>query len=201
MIQEKATLRREMKEIRTRLHDADNGDAARVIASHLLVLPELAGEVQRGIKAERTEPHIVAGYYPMQTELDGLFLLKAMSAFQCRCALPVMNGKDQHLAFREWDLVEELKDGPYGTREPKSDLLYVMPDIMLVPLLAFDERGMRLGYGGGYYDRTLQAYRDKGHPFTAIGVAYEGQKCAKLPTANYDQPLDIIVTEQGIYRP
>ncbi|MCF8475140.1 MAG: 5-formyltetrahydrofolate cyclo-ligase [Emcibacter sp.] len=201
MTQKKATLRQEMKSLRERLHaEADEGSIRR-IASQILKLPELANDVQRGIKAQSVEPHVVAGFYPIQTEIDCLFIMKALSAIQCRCALPVMNGKNQHLAFKEWDMVEELKDGGYGTKVPKSDLLYVMPDIILVPLLAFDERGYRLGYGGGYYDRTLEIYKEKGHDFTTIGVAYEGQRRDDVPVGKYDQPLDIIVTEQKVYRP
>ncbi|VAW07511.1 5-formyltetrahydrofolate cyclo-ligase [hydrothermal vent metagenome] len=202
MKQQKAALRQQMKATRARLHASDDGTVARLITTSILMLPEMAGEVQRGIKADSIEPHIVAGFYPIQTEIDCLFILKALSAIQCRCALPVMNGRRQHLGFKEWNLTEaELKDGPYGTREPKSERLYVMPDIILMPLLAFDARGNRLGYGGGYYDRTLEAYRAKGHDFTAIGIAYDGQRCDGLPTGKHDQPFDIIVTEQGIYRP
>ena len=200
MKQKKTALRQEMKTIRENLHGQDNGMAARLIASQLLMLPEIAGEVQRGIKARSNEPHIVAGFYPIQTEVDCLFILKALNAIQCRCALPIIASKNQHLAFKEWDMVEELKDGTFGTREPSSELLYVMPDIILVPLLAFDEKGYRLGYGGGYYDRTLEVYREKGHAFTAIGVAFDGQKSDHVPVAKYDQPLDIIVTEKKVYR-
>lgn len=200
MKQQKAALREKMRDIRQTLQRQDNR-AAEMIVSRILKLPELAGEVQRGIKAESTEPHIVAGFSPIQSEIDCLVILKALNAIQCRIALPVMNGKNQHLAFREWDLVEELADGPFGTKEPKSELLYVMPDIILVPLLAFDERGHRLGYGGGYYDRTLAIYRDKGHDFTSIGIGFDGQRLDKVPTGRHDQPLDIIVTEEKVYRP
>ena len=200
MKQQKAALRHKMKNIRQALQQQDNR-AAELVAAQILGLSELAGEVQRGIKAESTEPHIVAGFYPIQSEINCLFVLKALNAIQCRIALPVMKGKKQHLAFREWDMMEELTDGPFGTKEPKSELLYVMPDIILVPLLAFDERGHRLGYGGGYYDRTLAAYRDKGHEFTSLGLGYEGQRLDKIPVGKLDQPLDIIVTEQKVYRP
>ncbi len=201
MKQKKSALRREMKTIRENLPAQDDDMAARLITSRILRLPEMAGEIQRGIKASSNEPHIVAGYYPIQSEVDCLFILKALNAIQCRCALPVITGKNQYLAFKEWDLTGELTDGPYGTREPLSGLLNVMPDIILVPLLAFDENGHRLGYGGGYYDRTLEEYRHKGHDFTAIGVAFDGQKSDHIPVAGHDQPLDIIVTEKKVYRP
>ena len=201
MKQKKAALRQEMKARRATLQQKVGASAPRQIASRLLMLPEMAGAVQKGIKAERNESSIVAGFYPIQSEIDCLFLLKALNAVQWRCALPVMSGVSKHLAFKEWDLVEELKEGAYGTREPLSDMLYVMPDVVLVPLLAFDETGHRLGYGGGYYDRTLDIYREKGHPFIAIGVAFEGQKQDRLPVGAHDQPLDIIVTEEKVYRP
>lgn len=201
MKQKKSALRQEMKAIRENLHAGDDGMVARLIASQVLMLPEIAGEVQRGIKARSNEPHIVAGFMPIQTEVDCLFILKALNAIQCRCALPIIVAKNQHLAFKEWDMEEALQDGTFGTREPSPDLLYVMPDIILVPCLAFDEKGYRLGYGGGYYDRTLEIYREKGHEFTAIGVAFDGQKSDHVPVAKYDQPLDIIVTEKKVYRP
>lgn len=201
MKHQKDALRQKKKEIRHRLHAEDQGQAARLIAAHILNLPELKGVVQRGINAPSFTPHIVAGFYPIQTELDCLFILKALNAIQCRCALPVMDGENTPMLFREWDLVTELTEGPFGTKEPGSDFVTVQPDIILVPMLAFDESGHRLGYGGGHYDRTLEAYRKQGHSFTAIGVAYEGQRRDKLPVAAYDQPLDIIVTEQKVYRP
>lgn len=201
MKQKKSALRVEMKAIRERLHVSADVTAARLIAANILMLPEVAGMVQYGIGASHNEPHVIGGFYPIQTEIDCLFILKTLSAIQCRCALPVMRGKNHHLAFREWDLATDLTDGPYGTREPGPDFHYVMPDIILLPLLAFDDRGYRLGYGGGYYDRTLDIYRQKGHNFTAIGVAYDGQKRDHVPRTRHDQPLDIIVTEQEVYRP
>lgn len=201
MKQQKSALRDDMKAVRKKLHGQDDGTVARLIAAKILMLPEVAGTVLYGIRASRNEPHIVAGFSPIQTEIDSLFILKALSAIQCRCALPVMTGKDSPLAFREWDLDSDLKDGPFGTREPAAEWPCVMPDIILVPLLAFDKQGHRLGYGGGYYDRTLGIYREKGHSFTAIGIAYDGQKSDHVPHTRSDQPLDIIVTEQEVYRP
>ncbi|MBL4802622.1 MAG: 5-formyltetrahydrofolate cyclo-ligase [Emcibacter sp.] len=206
MKQKKTALRQEMKVVRQQIHDRhiqEQNDmmAVRQMTSGLLMLPEIAGEVQRGIKARRGEPHIVAGFSAIQTEIDCLFILKALSAIQCRCALPVIKDKNQPLIFREWDLAEDLVDSHFGTMEPGANCSDVMPDIILVPMLAFDETGHRLGYGGGYYDRTLEYYRNKGHAFTAIGIAFEGQKRDQIPVADYDQPLDIIVTEQKVYRP
>ena len=204
MKRQKSVLRQEMKSLRADLHAQDNTrdlSAARVIASQILQLPEIAGEVQRGIRASRNEPHIVAGFLPIQSEIDCLFVLKALSAIQCRCALPSMSSEGDYLTFKEWDLLADLKDGAHGTREPAADFGFVMPEIILVPLLAFDDRGHRLGYGGGYYDRTLELYRDKGHAFTAIGIAFDGQKVGHIPTAPHDQPLDLIVTEKKVYRP
>ena len=201
LIQNKAALRLKMKAHRKNFDTRNDNRVVRQIAANILMLPEIAGEVQRGIKASRNEPHMVAGFYPIQTEVDGLFILKALNAIQCRCALPVMAGKDKPLSFKEWDLEEPLNDGPYGTREPSAELPNVKPDIILVPLLAFDARGNRLGYGGGFYDRTLEFYRGAGHEFTAIGLAYDGQFRNDIPVGDKDQPLDIIVTEKKVYRP
>lgn len=200
MPQKKDVLRARMKKIREKLHST-NDKAARKVAAQLLMLPELAVEIQRGIRAEDIAPHIVAGYMPINSEIDCHYILKALSAIQCRIALPVMRGGRKPLSFREWDLQAQLQDGAYAIREPKADLPYVMPDIMLIPLLSFDAAGYRLGYGGGFYDRTLAEYRDKGHDFTAIGVAYDGQRRDDIPADKYDMPLDIIVTEKKVYRP
>lgn len=206
MKKKKANLREHMKKVRAEaaardVSRADGPRAARKIASQLMLLPELKGEVQRGIKAEDLDFGIISGFYPIQSEIDCLYVMKALSAAQYRLALPVMNGKKQHLAFKEWDLREELVEGSYGVMEPPSAHVFVMPDVMLVPMLAFDMQGHRLGYGGGYYDRTLKTYRQKGQDVITIGIGYDEQLCEKLPFEKHDQPLDIIVTDKKVYRP
>jgi len=206
MKKKKAILREELKSIRAEAAKRDAAQpggpaAARHIASKLLLLPELKGEVQRGIEAEDIDFGIISGFYPIQSEIDCLLIMKALNAAQYRLALPVMNGKNCHLAFKEWDLREELVQGSYGVMEPPSAHLYVMPDVMLVPLLGFDAQGHRIGYGGGYYDRTLKTYRETGHDVVAIGIGYDEQYCEKLPFEKHDQTLDIIVTDKKVYRP
>lgn len=176
------------KEMATRRAAVVTEGAAKKIAADLIMLPEIE------------DAEIIAGYYPMMTEVDCLIPLKVFHAAHYRIALPVVGAKASPLIFREWDLSETLKSGPLGTSEPGEEFHRVMPDVMLIPLLGFDNRGHRLGHGGGYYDRTLQAFRQSNNPVLAIGIAYEAQKLDELPIGKYDQQLDIVVTEKNIYR-
>jgi len=92
----------------------------------------------------------------------------------------------------------DLLDGPFNTKESSEQI--IIPDVLLVPLLAFDESGNRLGYGGGYYDRTIASLKEVNSDLIAIGIAFEGQKIAQVPVDDYDQKLDMIVTDQNIYK-
>ena len=107
-----------------------------------------------------------------------------------------MEKKAAPLVFREWRPGIEMHRASFGMMEPTPDSPQHMPTIVVTPLLAFDAEGFRIGYGGGYYDRTLAALRAAG-PVTAIGVAYEAQEVAEVPRDHFDQPLDWIVTEIG----
>ncbi len=108
-----------------------------------------------------------------------------------------MPGKDQPLTFRAWHPEMALADGGFGTRIPPEDQAPVVPEILLVPMLAFDRRGYRLGYGGGFYDRTLAKLRAQNRRTTAIGIVYAGQEIDRVPADAYDQRLDRVVSEQG----
>ena len=113
--------------------------------------------------------------------------------------LPIVAGPGLALQFRQWTLEDDLVPGPLGTANPGPDRQECRPDIMLVPMLAFDRTKYRLGYGGGFYDRTIAGFRDARHQFIAIGVAYAGLEIAELPKDPWDQPLDAILTEQGLF--
>lgn len=139
---------------------------------------------------------IIAGYVPMADELDLMPLLDLLAAVGAELALPVVIGPGQSLIFRRWSPGEKLEQGVFGTSHPGAEQRAVEPDLLLVPLLAFDETGARLGYGGGYYDRTLAGLRQKSS-IRAIGIGYESQLFAKLPVDPHDQLLDGMVTEQG----
>jgi 5-formyltetrahydrofolate cyclo-ligase len=136
---------------------------------------------------------ILSGYMPMRTEIDPL---PAMAAHQGPVCVPVIVGKAQPLRFREWTPGCRMEPGDFGALIP-SDGAWLIPQIVIVPLLAFDARGSRLGYGGGFYDRTLQALRARG-PVLAIGFAFAAQEVAEVPTDATDQKLDMIVTENGV---
>ncbi len=146
-----------------------------------------------------TRADVVSAYLAMQDELDPAPLLRALDQRGIALALPVVVAKGTPLAFRRWHFGDALVSGSFGTRHPAPSAETVRPTIVLVPLLAFDREGYRLGYGGGYYDRTLTALRKDG-PLMAAGLAYAFQEIAALPRTPYDARLDCVVTEQGVRR-
>lgn len=140
---------------------------------------------------------VVAGFWPMREEIDVLPLLTAVVEVGATAALPVVGARDAALTFRHWRPGMTMEDGPFGTRHPPHTEEEVRPTIVLVPLLAFDRTGGRLGYGGGFYDRTLAALRLTSD-ILSIGVAYAGQEVPVVPKEWHDEPLDWIATEQGV---
>jgi len=136
---------------------------------------------------------IVGGYHALPEEADPHLLLQALVARRCHIAFPRIAGKGSPLEFHRVPDGEVLRPGAYGIAEPLAHWPRVMPDLLLVPLLAFDDRGHRLGYGGGFYDRTLAALRVR-----AIGIAYAGQAVASLPAETHDMALDGVLTEHGL---
>jgi 5-formyltetrahydrofolate cyclo-ligase len=136
---------------------------------------------------------VVAGFWPMGTEIDIRPLLQALEARGHALALPVTPKRGQPLGFRRWRFGEALAHGPMGTRQPAAGEA-VTPDWLLVPLLAFDRAGRRLGYGGGYYDRTLAGLPGA----LAIGCAFAAQEVPEVPAGPEDVRLPRIATEAGI---
>lgn len=137
----------------------------------------------------------VSGYLAIGDEMDICPALANLSAQGWRTGLPVVVARDTPLIFRAWKDGEALEKGTFGTRHPKIDA-EIVPTHLLVPMLAFDRAGYRMGWGGGFYDRTLAKLR-AGNPDTvAIGVAYAVQKVDAMPRDQYDQQLDWIVTDQ-----
>ena len=139
---------------------------------------------------------VVSFYWPMGDEADPRALALALAGRGARLALPVVAAKRSPLHFREWRQGDPLVVHAFGMHEPAADAARVVPDLLLVPLLAFDARGHRLGYGGGFYDRTLASLETK----RAAGVAYAGQEADLLPAMAHDHPLDMVVTEKGVRR-
>lgn len=150
-------------------------------------------------KAVRSAPgRIVSGFWPIRTEIDPRPALHALSATHEIC-LPVVAGNGLPLVFRRWKPGAMMERGVFGASIP-ADPVEVDPSILIVPLAAFDRAGYRLGYGGGFYDRTLERLRLLG-PVTAIGFAFAAQEVDDVPRDETDQKLDLIVTEDGILTP
>ncbi|NKE45983.1 5-formyltetrahydrofolate cyclo-ligase [Roseomonas frigidaquae] len=137
---------------------------------------------------------VVAGFWPMGAEIDIRPLLLALHEKGHRIALPVTPKRGQPLHFRQWQPGDTLARGPLGTSQPGRDAAALTPDWLLVPLLAFDRAGHRLGYGGGYYDRTLSSLPGA----YALGVAYAAQEVDEVPVGVDDAPLAAIATERGV---
>lgn len=141
---------------------------------------------------------VVAGYWPMRDEFDSRPLLESIVAKGGRLALPVVAGDSGQLIFREWMPGRPLVPAGFGTFGPKQGMPEVLPDVVIVPLLAFDRRGYRLGYGGGFYDRSLAVLRAAGKCRQAIGLGFSGQRVQQVPVNDNDARLDGIVTETGL---
>lgn len=136
---------------------------------------------------------VLAGYWPMRDEADPR---AAMAAHTGMLVLPVVVGKAQPLVFRLWQ-GEAMVPGTFGTSHPADSAPAMVPQVLIVPLAGFDDQGNRLGYGGGFYDRTLESLRKSG-PVTAIGLAFACQQLPAIPAEITDQPLDMLVTDQGV---
>lgn len=130
---------------------------------------------------------VVAGYWPVRGEVDDLEILRRSH----ESALPCIEG--DRLVFRRWQEGQALEDGPFNIPAPARDAAVVVPDLILVPLVAFDRRGHRLGYGGGFYDRVLAQM-----PVRAIGLAYATQVCDEVPILDTDRRLDAVVTDTDV---
>lgn len=180
---DKATLRKDAHQRRGEVHGSVDPAPALVSLGRLL---------------DQTEGP-VSFYWPIRSEIDPRPLMTALAATRTVC-LPVTHGRDAPLTFRRWVEGAEMQAAGFGVSIPARDDP-VIPAVLVVPLLAFDDRCHRLGYGAGHYDRTLERLRAAG-PVTAIGLAYSAQRAAAdLPNEPTDQPLDAIVTEAGIVRP
>ena len=139
---------------------------------------------------------VVAGYDPIRDEADPRALMSALAAQGHALALPSVATPRAALLFRSWKMGDALTPNAYGIAEPLPEARAVVPDVVLVPLLAFDSQGHRLGYGGGYYDRTFDSLPQA----RRIGIAYAGQEVENVPREPHDHRLDMIVTENGVRR-
>ncbi|MDP6621772.1 MAG: 5-formyltetrahydrofolate cyclo-ligase [Alphaproteobacteria bacterium] len=173
----------------------------RRIEAHATAGP-LAGDLVAGqfLEAiEMAEGDAVAGYWPMRQEQDPVPLMKRLHGAGQAVALPVIEKPEKTLLFRSWEPGQVLEEAEFGTSQPAPEAAVLRPKVILVPLLAFDDRGFRLGYGGGYYDRTIAALRQSGE-LLAIGIAYDAQQVERVPEEEFDQRLDWVVTENAAWK-
>ncbi|WP_375280470.1 5-formyltetrahydrofolate cyclo-ligase [Pseudooctadecabacter sp.] len=155
-----------------------------------------AGHLSSVLAGYRGVP--LAGYAQMRTEIDPTPAMEEAAAHGPVC-LPVIEAAGQPLKFRTWTPGCAMTPGAFGARIPETGD-WITPEILIVPLVAFSRAGGRLGYGGGFYDRTLEGLRAL-RPTLAIGFAYAAQELPDLPLEPTDQPLDLIVTEEGVIEP
>jgi 5-formyltetrahydrofolate cyclo-ligase len=148
----------------------------------------------RGLPFEFAPGSIVSGYSPIRSEIDPVPLMRALAEKGARLALPAVMARGKSLAFRAWSAGDRLMLGPLGILEPSPAATELIPDIMLVPLAAFDRAGHRIGYGAGHYDYTLAHVR-KVKPIVAIGVAFAVQEIEAVPALPHDVALDYVLTE------
>ena len=139
----------------------------------------------------------ISGYWPVREEFDVMPLLRRLSGAGYRCALPYVDKKRHALIFREWRPGTVMLEGPFRISEPTEAAAELTPTLLLVPLLAYDSQGFRLGYGGGYYDRALAGLRAGGGPVLAVGMAFAEQMVERVPHGETDERMDWIVTEKG----
>jgi 5-formyltetrahydrofolate cyclo-ligase len=140
---------------------------------------------------------IVSGFMPLKTEISPLPLMEKLGQAGARLALPAIAGRGKPLIMRAWAWGEALDRGQWDIREPKPDAAEVEPDILLVPLLAFDRAGHRIGYGAGYYDMTIYRLRAR-KPTMAVGIAFAAQEVPTVPATPRDERLDLVLTEREV---
>jgi 5-formyltetrahydrofolate cyclo-ligase len=178
---EKATLRAAALAARDALSGEQRAAAARAVAL-------------RGLPIAIRPGAVIAGYSPIRSELDPTPLMQRLAAAGAQLALPVITARGQALRFRVWSAGDRLLPGPLGILEPSPAAAEITPDIVLVPLAAFDQSGHRIGYGAGHYDRTLAQLR-KARAVTAIGLAFAVQEVEAVPALQHDVALDFVLTD------
>jgi len=163
------------------------------------MLAEITEEYLDECRAWPGKDAIIGGYWPIQSEINPFPLMQVFEDRGYGLALPclVAEGEGYRMIFRRFSLGDELVGGPFDIRQPADDADEILPDVVFLPLLAFDEQGRRLGYGGGYYDRVLARLRAQ-KDAKGYGIAFSGQQLAEIPFEVHDQPLDGIFTDQGV---
>jgi 5-formyltetrahydrofolate cyclo-ligase len=184
----KAALRRQIMARRSALSADQRAQGAAVVAERVGVL-----------LAARPSGTVVSGFLPIGDEIDPRPGLQAARRLGCRICLPVMVGRNEPLLFRVWTPGDPTIKRQWGIEEPEETAEVVIPDVLLVPLLAFDGTGGRLGYGGGYFDRTLAVLRSR-CVVLACGIAFDVQRVDLVPLLDYDERLDWVLTPSEALR-
>jgi len=183
--QQKKTLRAQILELRTAARATFGDDAERRLAENVLeALPDVKGKA-------------ISVYWPLRSEIGVETLLHGLHDSGALCYLPVVEEVEKPLTFKRWQPDQSLIEGAYGVMTPPEEAEEGTPEIVILPVVAFDEQGGRLGYGGGFYDRTLEILRGNGD-ILALGAAFSCQRVDQVPTEATDQRLDGIVTEEGV---
>jgi 5-formyltetrahydrofolate cyclo-ligase len=165
-------------------------DEQRAVAAQALAKRTLPFEIAPGM--------IVSGYSPIRSEIDPVPLMRKLAEHGAKLALPAVMARGRALAFRAWSPDDRLMLGPLGILEPSPAATELVPDIMLVPLAAFDAAGHRIGYGAGHYDYTL-AHLRRMKAITAIGTAFSVQQIKAVPALPHDVALDYVLTEKKVF--
>ncbi|MEH2566343.1 5-formyltetrahydrofolate cyclo-ligase [Bradyrhizobium sp. AZCC 2289] len=153
---------------------------------------------RRGLPFEIAPGMIVSGYSPIRSEIDPAPLMRRLAEQGAKLALPAVLARGKSLAFRAWSPDDRLMLGPLGILEPSPAAAEAVPDIMLVPLAAFDPLGHRIGYGAGHYDYTL-AHLRKMKAITAVGIGFSAQQIKAVPALPHDVALDYVLTEKKVF--
>ena len=140
----------------------------------------------------------IGGYYPSNYEVNTLSFLKKAEKKKFKIVLPVISPSNT-MSFQPWIFKEPLQVNKFGMLEPKNSSKNIIPDLIMVPLVAFDSYLNRIGYGKGYYDRILRKITKRENKIISLGVAYSFQKCKKIPTNKHDFKLDYVFTEKKLY--
>jgi len=180
----KAELRRSMQALRDALPAANRVAAAEALAA-------------RGLPVPVPEGTVVSAYSPLKSEISPVPLMRRLADVGAKLALPVVVARGKPLVMRAFAFGDVLGSGVWGIREPKPEAPEVYPDILLVPLLAFDRAGFRLGYGAGHYDVTIARLRAM-KPIWTIGVAFAAQEVPEVPRERHDEKLDFVLTESEV---
>jgi 5-formyltetrahydrofolate cyclo-ligase len=156
------------------------------------------GLAKRGLPVAITPGMVVSAYSPIRNEIDPVPLMRKLAEQGAKLALPAVLARGKSLAFRAWSPDDRLMLGPLGIPEPSPAAAEMIPDVMLIPLAAFDRQGHRIGYGAGHYDYTL-AHLRKVKAIAAVGVAFAVQEIKAVPALPHDVALDYVLTEKKMF--